>query len=55
MDGGWVWQSCPLTITTDIEMEDVLCIFSQLIADTSFNNLDDAVQSTIRKSLEHFQ
>lgn len=54
---GWglVWQSCLLIITTDIEMEGILCIFSQLIADTSFNNLDDAIQSTIIKSLEGFQ
>lgn len=43
MIGDSVLQSCPLTITTDIEMEGVLCIFSQLTANISFNNLDDAI------------
>lgn len=53
--GGLVWQSCPLIVTIDIEMGGLLCIFSQLIADTSFSNLDDAIQSTIIKSLDDFQ
>lgn len=55
MDGGLVLQGCLLTITTDIEMEGVLCIFSQLIANTFFNNLDDAIESMIIKSLDDVQ
>lgn len=55
MDEGLMWQSCSLTITTEIDMEGVLCIFSQLIADTSFSNLDDAIQNTILKSLDDFE
>lgn len=34
----------------DTEMESVLCIFSQLVFIIFFNNLDDAIQSTIIKS-----
>lgn len=50
MDGSSVLQGCPLAITSDTEMEGILCVFGQLIFIIFFNNLDDATQSTIIKS-----
>lgn len=50
MDGSWLLQHSPLTITNGIEMEGILCVFSQLIFIIFINNLDDAIQNTIIKS-----
>lgn len=55
MDVSSVLQGCPLTITSDIEMEGILCVFGQLIFIIFFSNLDDTIQSMIIKSWDDIQ